>query len=205
MIGEPASKGKACQRVCPRDRRGQRNRAASLLKARSNLFDPLAVHAQVGIPRARGRADMNQPGLRIEQELPIVHKSKDAAAKFDVPVRVFFDDKRGVSGRQHGLAKPGFGLIEPAGPAQRRYAMLRILRRQRRDTVGRGGARSQRARHPANVTRDFNRMPVPAQWTRDSLSVLVYNGDREPWVRRKQTRRRRVDDLSRISQTGVAL
>lgn len=151
---------------------------AHLLKPRAYRFNPRTVHAQVRVPDARSRADVDQPGLRIEEELDIVHKSKDAAAKLNVPVCTLFDDEGGVSGCQHGLSEPGLGLVEIAGPAQRRHAMIRILFRQRRDTVGRGGARLQRARHDTNVTREIRRMPAPMTGSRDSPAVIVYNGGR---------------------------
>ena len=105
---------------------------------------------------------MNQPSLRIEQELHVVHKTKDAAAKLQMSVHLFFDDEGGVSRRQHGLPQPGLGPVEIAGPAQRPHAMRRILFRHGRDTVRRGGAGSQHARHLSNVTRDFRRMPALA-------------------------------------------
>lgn len=80
---------------------------------------------------------MDQPGLRLEQELYIVHKAKDTAAKLEMPVRVLFDDERRVSNPQHGLTEPGLRLCEIAGPAQRRHTVLRVFFRQRRNTVGR--------------------------------------------------------------------
>src|SRR5438445_11131650 len=90
--------------------------------ARADLFDPAPVRAEIRVPHARGRADVDLPAGGVEQELYVVHEAEDAAAKLAVPVCLLFDDELGVAGRQHGRAGPHLGLRKVAGPGQRRNA-----------------------------------------------------------------------------------
>jgi len=123
----------------------------SLPEQRADLFDPAPVRAEIRVPHARGRADVDLSAGGVEQELYVVHEAEDAAAKLDVPVRLLFDDERGVAGCQHGPAEPHLGLRKVAGPAQRRHAVRCILLRQRRHAVGGGGAGLEGARHPRTI------------------------------------------------------
>src|SRR5207247_7067243 len=133
----------------------------------ADLFDPAPVHAEIRVPHARGRADADLPAGWVEQELHIVHEAEDAAAKLDVPVRILFDDERGVAGRPHGLAEPRLGLLKVAGPDQRRHAVRVILQRQRRHAVGGGWAGFEGARHPRTIAETAPRR----QWWDSSASL----------------------------------
>lgn len=92
------------------------NHADISLKPRPNLLDPRAVHAEVGVPHARGRTNVDQPVSQIKQTLDIVHKSKQATAKFNVPIGVFFNNNHRVATCHHGLPEPGLGLREATCP-----------------------------------------------------------------------------------------
>jgi hypothetical protein len=70
---------------------------------------------------------MNEVGFMIEPEFHIIHKTKKAASKFHLPVRIGFPDKRRIAGSNDGLPKAGLRVSQITGPGEGLYAMLFFL------------------------------------------------------------------------------